>query len=46
MNIEIGNMPASHSGEISGLAFNPVHHELIASSSMDKSIRLWDVRSR
>ncbi|KAJ3033078.1 hypothetical protein HDV00_006810 [Rhizophlyctis rosea] len=34
-----------HTGDISQLAWDPVHADLLATACTDKSIRIWDVRT-
>ena len=38
---EVENMPEGHSVEVTDIKFNPVHLNILASSSLDKSIRIW-----
>jgi WD40 repeat protein len=38
---EVENMPGGHSVEVTDIKFNPVHLNILASSSLDKSIRIW-----
>jgi polycomb protein EED len=35
-----------HTGEINALLFHPFHPTLLASASMDASVRLWNVKTR
>ncbi len=36
-------MPEAHGMEVSGISFNPVSQQIMATCSLDKSIRLWNV---
>jgi WD40 repeat protein len=38
---EVENMPGGHGVEVTDIKFNPVHLNILASSSLDKSIRIW-----
>ena len=40
--VKINNlMNGAHTAMVTSLAFNPVHKYILASGSMDKTIRLW-----
>lgn len=39
--VSVFNLPPGHSGEVTCLSFNPVYTQVLASCSLDKTVRIW-----